>query len=91
MDYEWDEVKRQSNLRKHGLDFMDADLVFEASIKVTVDAAHADDDDRYADLAEVNGRVLMLVYSLCQQTVRCISLRVASRRERKLYDEAKDR
>ena len=90
MDYEWDEEKRQSNLRKHGLDFMDADLVFEAPIKVTVAAAHAD-DDRRADLAEVNGRVLMLVYTLRQQTVRCISLRVASRRERKLYDEAKDR
>lgn len=89
MDYEWDEDKRLSNIRKHGLDFMDADLVFKASIKVTVDAAHAD-DDRYVDLAEVNGRVLMLVYSLRQQTVRCISLRVASRRERKLYDEAKD-
>ena len=90
MDYEWDEAKRQSYLRKHGLDLIDADLVFEASLKVTVDATHAD-DDRYADLAEVNGRVLMLVYSLRQQTVRCISLRVASRRERKLYDEAKDR
>lgn len=90
MDYEWDEVKRQGNLRKRGLDFMDAELVFEASIKVTVDATHAD-DGRYADLAEVNGRVLMLVYTLRQQTVRCISLRVASRRERKLYDEAKDR
>ncbi len=90
MDYEWDEPKRQSNLRKHGLDFIDADLVFEAPIKVTVDTSHAD-DGRYADLAEVNGRVLMLVYSLRRQTVRCISLRVASRRERKLYDEAKDR
>ena len=90
MDYEWDEPKRQSNLRKHGLDFMDADLVFEAPIKVTVDVSHAD-DDRYADLAEVNGCVLMLVYSLRNQTVRCISLRVASRRERKLYNETKDR
>ncbi len=89
MDYEWDEVKRQGNLRKHGLDFMDANLVFEASIKVTVDAMHAD-GDRYADLAEVNGRVLMLVYTLRQQTIRCISLRIASRRERKLYDEAQD-
>ena len=90
MDYEWDEVKRLGNLRKHGLDFMDADLVFEASMKVTVDATRAD-DGRYADLAEVNGRVLMLVYTLRRQTVRCISLRVASRRERKFYDEAKDR
>lgn len=90
MDYDWDEAKRLRNLRKHGLDFMDADLVFEASLKITVDAAHAE-DNRYADLAEVNGRVLMLVYTLRQQTVRCISLRVASRRERKLFDEAKNR
>ncbi len=90
MDYDWDEAKRLRNLRKHGLDFMDADLVFEASLKITVDAAHAE-DDRYADLAEVNGRVLMLVYTLRRQTVRCISLRVASRRERKLFDEAKNR
>lgn len=90
MDYEWDEEKRQSNLRKHGLDFMDADLVFEAPTKVTVDATHAD-DDRYADFAEVSGQVLMLVYSLRRQTVRCISFRIASRRERKLYYEAKDR
>ena len=27
--YEWDEAKREANLRKHGLDFDDADLVFE--------------------------------------------------------------
>ena len=90
MDYEWDEAKRLRNLRKHGLDFMDADLVFEASLKITVGAAHAE-DDRYADLAEVNGRVLMLVYTLRRQMARCISLRVASRRERKLFDEAKNR
>jgi uncharacterized DUF497 family protein len=89
VDYEWDEKKRLINLGKHSLDFMDADLVFEAPVKITVAAAHA--DDRYVDLAEVNGQVLMLVYSLRRQTVRCISLRVASRRERKLYNEAKDR
>jgi uncharacterized DUF497 family protein len=90
VDYEWDEEKRQSNLRKHGLDFMDADLVFEAPVKVTVAATRAD-DDRCVDLAEVNGRVLMLVYSPRRETVRCISFRVASRRERKFYNEAKDR
>ena len=24
MDFEWDEAKRQANLRKHGFDFVDA-------------------------------------------------------------------
>jgi len=28
MEYEWDETKRQLNVRKHGLDFVDVDEVF---------------------------------------------------------------
>jgi uncharacterized protein len=28
MRFEWDERKRLSNLAKHGLDFLDADLIF---------------------------------------------------------------
>jgi uncharacterized DUF497 family protein len=31
----WDEGKRQSNLRKHGLDFADAHLVYDSPAKVT--------------------------------------------------------
>jgi uncharacterized DUF497 family protein len=31
MRFEWDERKRLSNLAKHGLDFLDADLVFGAA------------------------------------------------------------
>lgn len=27
--YEWDEAKRATNLEKHGLDFADAQLVYE--------------------------------------------------------------
>lgn len=29
MKYTWDEAKRQSNLRKHRLDFADAEIVFD--------------------------------------------------------------
>ena len=28
VDFEWDEAKRQANIRKHGIDFLDAVLVF---------------------------------------------------------------
>jgi len=30
----WDETKRQSNLEKHGLDFMDADLVLASKYRI---------------------------------------------------------
>ena len=34
MNYEWDEAKRLSNIAKHGLDFVDAPLVYESPIKL---------------------------------------------------------
>jgi len=36
MIYEWDPAKRHANLDKHGIDFVDADLVFAAAFKVTL-------------------------------------------------------
>jgi uncharacterized DUF497 family protein len=30
MDFEWDEAKNRSNIRKHGLDFADAEEMFRA-------------------------------------------------------------
>jgi uncharacterized DUF497 family protein len=29
MEFEWDEAKRRANYRKHGLDFRDAEKVFQ--------------------------------------------------------------
>lgn len=90
MSYEWDETKRLSNLAKHGIDFLDSDLVFEAIPKVTVGLSYHK-ETRYADFAEVNGCVLKLVYTMRGKAVRCISLRVASKKERRLYHETKNR
>ena len=86
--YVWDEGKRKSNLRKHGLDFKDADLVYENPNKFTYDASRYD-EYRLMDvaLAVVQGRVLTLVYTENEDKVRIISFRHASREERKRYEE----
>ena len=90
MNYEWHEAKRDVNIAKHGIDFMDADLVFEASFKVTVNATRDQEGGkRLADFAEVEGQVWKLVYTLRGENVRCISLRIASQKERRQYDEIK--
>ena len=41
MEYTWSETKRAANLRAHGLDFVDAPLVFD-SVTFTFE------DDRYS-------------------------------------------
>lgn len=85
--YSWDEVKRKSNLKKHGLDFRDAYLVYENPEKCTYDASRGD-EYRLMDvaLAVIKGRLLTLVYTERGDDVRVISFRHASREERKQYE-----
>jgi hypothetical protein len=85
--YEWDEAKREANLRKHGLDFDDADIVYENPDKVTF-AIPRQGEQRWLDIAlvELNGVVLALVYTVRGYNIRIISFRTASRKERRIYD-----
>lgn len=85
----WDEAKRQSNLRKHGLDFVDAHLVFDSPAKVTFRSSR-NEEDRLLDFAmvEVAGTLLVLVYVERGNDVRIISFRRSSRRERRVYEQA---
>ncbi|MFZ1940623.1 MAG: BrnT family toxin [Terracidiphilus sp.] len=48
--YVWDEAKRNSNLKKHGLDFQDAYLVYENPDKCNYDASR-EDEYRRMDVA----------------------------------------
>jgi len=48
--YVWDEAKRKSNLKKQGLDFRDAHLVYENPDKCTYDASR-NDESRLMDVA----------------------------------------
>jgi uncharacterized DUF497 family protein len=85
--YEWDEAKREANLRKHGLDFDDADNVFENPNKITF-AIPGRGEERWLDMAlvELDGIVLALVYAVRGYNIRIISFRKASRKERRIYD-----
>lgn len=87
MQFTFDPKKDASNIEKHGLSLTDAPLVFDAPGKLTLESPKAD-EPRLMDIAmvEVAGVVLALVYVLRQpDEVRAISLRRASKQERKLY------
>lgn len=86
--YEWDEAKRQANLKKHGYDFADADLVYENPAKLTLYTARQD-EPRLLDIAivELHGVILTLVYVVRGYNIRIISFGEASRKERRIYDD----
>lgn len=83
-EYTWDHVKRLANLEKHGLDFNAAWRVYEDPNKVTIGDPYPN-EERFRAIAEIDGTVRLLVYTMRGNTIRIISFRAARRRERSFY------
>lgn len=84
--FEWDEQKRRSNLRKHRIDFADAVTALDDPGALTMPDAESDEEDRFVTLgADLFGRLLIVVYTWRDDTVRLISARKATPSERKQY------
>ena len=85
MLFEWDGEKAAANLKKHGISFDDAMLVFADEYrKEFYDAAHSLDEDRYHTIGMVD-RLLFVVYTERGEYVRIISARLANRHEKRMY------
>lgn len=84
MEFEWDEGKRQSNKKKHGVDFAKASKIFR---KETVDFedTRAYNEQRYLAIGEAEGSVLTVVYTYRNDKIRIISARKASKNEKRIY------
>ena len=87
MQFIFDPIKDELNVRKHGISLDQASVVFNHPNKITLTSVR-EGEDRLVDitLVEIHGVVLVLVYVIRgEDTVRPISLRRASRAERTLY------
>jgi uncharacterized DUF497 family protein len=87
--FEWSESKERENIRKHGIYFEDAELVFDDPYCLKkYDHKHSLSEDRYQILGRV-GRLLFVVYTVREnKRIRIISARLATKRERKIYGQA---
>lgn len=89
MDFEWDELKSETNEQKHGITFQEAMTVFGDALSLTgFDPDHSDVEDRFITMGtSVLGRLLVVVHADRENTIRIISARPATRRERKDYED----
>ena len=88
---EWDEEKEAINLRKHGVSFVEAATVLNDPLYLSIeDHEHSEDEPRFrATGLSSEGRVLVLTYTYRGKSLyRLISARVATHRERRLYEES---
>ena len=85
MEFEWDPVKERTNIAKHRLDFQTAARVFLDPFLLEVEDDRGYDELRWNAIGMVDGRVLVVVYTMRGAVYRIISARGATRRERRHY------
>jgi len=82
--YFWDEAKRKSNLRNHGLDFADCGTVIEDHRTVTiVDMRYHYNEPRFLALGFLRGYEVAVIYTERNNGIRIISFRKVTRKERR--------
>jgi uncharacterized DUF497 family protein len=89
MSCEWDPRKDESNFRKHGVRFAEAEPVFADDFAITNTDDQSDPhEQRIVSIGTgVKGRVLLVVYCYRGSKIRIISARPAESHERRQYEE----
>lgn len=88
MDFDWDEDKRQTNLAKHGIDFVRAKEIWEGPVLEIPSAQTHHAEARYLALGVVDGEVIAVVFTWRRRIRRIISARKARNNEKALYENA---
>jgi uncharacterized protein len=88
--FEWDNRKAESNLRAHGVSFREATPVFGDPLSITIsDPDHSPAEMRFIDIGLSHlARLLVVSYTERGNRIRVISARLATRNERRQYEEA---
>lgn len=89
LEFEWDSNKALRNLHKHNVTFREATTTFNDVLAITYyDDAHSYREQRFATIGMSDqSRVLVVSHTLIGKSIRLISARKATPRERKIYEK----
>jgi uncharacterized DUF497 family protein len=85
MKYEWGEAKRKSNIKKHGIDFVDTPKIFTGYTLTIEDDRFDYGEERFVTFGILDGRVVAVAHTESEKLIRIISIRKATKYEEKEY------
>ena len=85
MQYEWDEAKRQSNIQKHGIDFLGIEKVFAGQTITILDDRIDYGEPRFVTVGLLQDRVVVIAHTETDKVIRIISIRKATKNEEIRY------
>ena len=77
MQFFWHEPKRQANLKKHGMDFVDAEYVFTDPRFTFEDDREDYGEQRWITLGLLGMKVIVIAHTETEGEIRIISMREA--------------
>lgn len=87
MRFTWDKKKQQKNIKKHGIDFTELVRVFDKPMLTRIDDREDYGETRWISLGDLDGKIVVLVFTEEDDTVRLISTRRATNNEKRIYSE----
>jgi uncharacterized DUF497 family protein len=86
--FEWDAGNLEKNWHKHQVSTAECEQIFfNQPLVAAPDAAHSEQEVRFYSLGQTDaGRLLFVVFTLRGTSIRVISTRDMSRKERKVYE-----
>lgn len=91
MVFEWDEIKAKENIIKHGISFENATKVFFDDCRIEIyDFENSTATEERFDIIGMADNILFVVYTVKTESYRLISARLATKVERKMYEQRKN-
>ena len=87
MKFEYDPIKSDANLYKHGIDFESAQYLWRDPNALQIQAK-SDTEDRYALIASIDTITWTAFFTYRRDTIRIISVRRARDNEKRIYHES---
>jgi uncharacterized DUF497 family protein len=90
VEFEWDPEKAAANVRRRRVSFNEAATVLQDPLSTTFpDEAHSEGEMRFVTVGvSQRGRLLVVAHTERNDTIRIISARRATRREREFYEQS---
>ena len=84
MEFEFDEKKSRSNLKKHGMDFSEAQFLWLDPKRLEV-TARSESESRFALIALYGDRLWTAIFTIREERIRIISVRRSRNEEEQGY------
>lgn len=85
MEFEFDKKKSQSNKRKHGIDFIEAQALWDDPDRVEIPAKTID-EARFLVIGKIGGRFWSTIITYREEHIRIISVRRSRKEEIEIYE-----